>query len=76
MAVHGAQAVFNPREENWSKYSERFTFYRYFTTNGITTDTKKQAILLLPRTLNNFSFNELMVKVKEHRGPQPSIIVC
>ena len=34
IAVHGTLAAFNPREEDWSKYSERLTFY--FTTNRIT----------------------------------------
>ena len=34
MAVHGALAAFNPREEDWSEYSETLTFY--FTANGIT----------------------------------------
>ena len=44
MAVHGALAAFNPREEDWSEYYKRLTFY--FSANGITTDTKKRAILL------------------------------
>ena len=39
MAVHGALTAFNPREEDWSEYYERLTFY--FSTNGITTDAKK-----------------------------------
>lgn len=89
MAVHGTLAAFNPKEEDWSKYSKRFTFY--FTTNGIPTDAKKQAILLscrglvtfqllrsqiLPRALDDFSFDELVAKVKEHKELQPSLIVC
>ena len=88
MAVHGALAAFNPREEDWSEYSERLTFY--FSANGITTDAKKRAILLsccgpatfrllrslvLPRALEEFSFTELVAKVKEHKEPQPSVIV-
>ena len=44
MAVHGALAAINPQEEDWSEYCERLTFY--FTTNGITTDAKKRAVLL------------------------------
>ena len=39
MAVHGALAVFNPKEEDQSEHSEKFTFY--FTTNGIIKDAKK-----------------------------------
>ena len=89
MAVHGTLAAFNPKEEDWSEYSERLTFY--FTANGITTDAKKRAILLsccgmatfrllrsliLLRALNDFSFNKLVAKVKEHKEPQPSILVC
>ena len=88
MAVHGALAAFNPQEKDWSKYSERFTFS--FTANGITTDAKKRAIflsccgpatfrllriLVLPSALDDFSFDDLMVKVKEHKEPQPSVIV-
>ena len=85
MAVHGA---FNPIGKDWSEYSERLTFY--FTTNGITIGTKKRAILLsccgpvtfqllrsliLPRALADFNFDELVVKVKEHKELQPSVIV-
>ena len=88
MAVHGALAAFNPQEEDWSEYSERLTFY--FTANGITTDAKKRAVLLsccgpatfrllqslvLPGNLDDFSFEELMTKMKEHKEPQPSVIV-
>ena len=86
MAVHGVLAAFNPREEDWSEYFERLNFY--FSANGITTDAKKRAILLsccgpdfyirsliLPRALKEFSFNELMAKVTEHKDPQPSLIV-
>ena len=85
MAVHGALATFNPQEEDWS---ERLAFY--FTANGITTDTKKRAILLsccgpatfrllrslvLPKGLDKFTFDELVAKVKDHKEPQPSVIV-
>ena len=86
MAVHGALAAFNPQEEDWSEYSERLTFY--FTANSITTDAKKRAILLsccgpatfrllrslvLPSALDDFSFDDLVAKVKEHKEPQPVI---
>ena len=88
MAVHGALAAFNPQEEDWSEYSERLTFY--FTANGITADAKKRAVLLsccgpatfrllrslvLPKRLDEFSFDELVAKVKDHNEPQPSVIV-
>jgi len=85
IAVHGVLAAFNPQDEDWSKYVERLTFY--FTTNGITADTKKYAILLsccgpatfrlmrslvLLGALDDFSFDDLVAKVKE---PKPSIII-
>ena len=88
MAVHGALAAFNPQEEDWSEYTERLTFY--FTANGITTDAKKRAVLLsccgpatfrllrslvLPVSLDEISFENLVKKMKEHREPQPSVIV-
>ena len=88
MAVHGALAAFNPQEEDWSEYSERLNFY--FTANGITADAKKRAVLLsccgpatfrllrslvLPKGLDEFSFDELVAKVKDHKEPQPSVIV-
>ena len=88
MAVHGALAAFNPCEEDWSEYSKRLTFY--FSANGITMDTKKRAVLLsccgpaifrllrslvLPGKLDNFSFKELVTKMKEHKELQPSVVV-
>ena len=39
MAVQETLATFNPREEDWSEYAGRLSFY--FTANGITSDTKK-----------------------------------
>ena len=88
MAIHGALAAFNPQEEDWSEYTERLTFY--FTANGITTDAKKRAVLLscfgpatfrllrslvLPVSLDEISFENLVKKMKEHREPQPSVII-
>ena len=88
MAVHGVLAAFNPQDEDWSEYAERLTFY--FTANGITAGAKKRAILLsccgpatfrlmrslvLPGALDDFSFDDLVAKVKEHKEPKPSIIV-
>ena len=81
MAIHGALAAFNPQEEDWSEYTERLTFY--FTANGITTDAKKRAVLLsccgpatfrllrslvLPVSLDEISFENLVKKMKEHRA--------
>ena len=62
-----------------------------WTANGIATDAKKRAVLLsccgpatfrllrnlvLPSALDDFSFEELVTKVKQHKEPQPSVIVC
>ena len=44
MAVYSALVAFDPREEDWSEYYERLTFY--FSTNGIITDAKNRTILL------------------------------
>ena len=89
MAVHGALAAFNPQEEDWSEYSEKLTCY--FTANGIITDAKKRAILLsccapatfrllqslvIPSALDDFRFDDLVAKVKEHKESQSSVIVC
>ena len=88
MAVHGTLAAFNPREEDWSEYVERLSFY--FTANGITGHAKKRAILLssvgpptfclmrslvLPESLDSFSYDNLVSKVKTHKEPAPSVIV-
>ena len=88
MAVHGTLAAFNPREEDWTEYAERLTFY--FAANGITTEAKKRAILLscvgpttfrlmrslaLPGSLDSLSYDELVSKVKDHKEPAPSVIV-
>ena len=88
MAVHGTLAAFNPREEDWSEYAERLSFY--FAANGITTDAKKRAILLssvgpttfrlmrslvLPASLDSLSYDDLVSKVKNHKEPTPSVIV-
>ena len=86
IAIHGALETFNPTEKDWSEYSERLTFY--FTTYGITTDAKKRAVsyrlvtfrllqgLVLLGKLKKFSFEQLMTKMKEHKEPQPSVIIC
>ena len=88
MAIHGTLAPFNPREEDWSEYAERLSFY--FAANGITTDTKKCTILLssvgpttfrlmhslvLPTSLDSLSYDDLVSKVKNQKEPTPSVIV-
>ena len=79
---------FDPTTDEWSEYVERLQFY--FTANGIKDDSKKRAVLLsncgqstfrllrsivLPAPLTDFSFSELVSKMKAHREPRPSVIV-
>ena len=88
MAVHGTLAPFDPEEEDWVEYTDRLSYY--FTANGITDGAKKRAILIsccgpatfrlmkslvFPDQLSDFSFAQLVEKVKLHREPKASIIV-
>ena len=87
-AVHGSLAAFDSNTEEWTEYIERLEFY--FAANGITDGTKQRAVLLsccgpstfrlmrsivLPTPLTDFSFKELVAKMKAHREPKPSVIV-
>ena len=86
MAVHGTLAPFDPDEEEWVEYTDRFSYY--FTANGITDGARKRAILIsccgpatfrlmkslvFPEQLDDFSFQQLVEKVKLHREPKVSI---
>ena len=86
--VHGTLSAFDPAMDEWTEYIERLQFY--FTTNGIKDDSKKRAVLLsscgsatfqllrslvLPATLTEFSFSDLMSKMRAHREPRSSVIV-
>ena len=86
-AVHGSLAAFNSNTKEWTEYIERLEFY--FTANGITDGTKQHAVLLsccgpstfrlmrsivLPTPLTDFSFKELVAKMKAHQEPKPSVI--
>ena len=88
MAVHGTLAPFDPTEEEWVEYTDRLSYY--FTANGINDNAKKRAILIsccgpatfrlmkslvFPDELSDFSFAQLVEKVKLHREPKASIIV-
>ena len=88
IAVHGSLAVFDSALEEWTEYVERLEFY--FAMNGITDSTMQQAVLLsccgsstfrllrnfvLPAPLTDFSFQELVAKMKAHQEPKPSVIV-
>ena len=86
--VHGSLATFDSASEEWTEYVERLEFY--FVANGITDSTKQRAVLLscygsstfrllrslvLPAPLTDFSFRELVAKMKAHQEPIPSVIV-
>ena len=86
--VHGSFATFDSTSEEWTEYVERLEFY--FVMNGITDSTKQRAVLLnccgsstfrllrslvLPAPLTDFSFRELVAKMKAHQEPKPSVIV-
>ena len=88
MAVHGTLAPFDPDEEDWVEYTNRLSYY--FTANGITDGARKRTIfiscsrpatfrlmksLVFPDQLDDFSFQQLVEKVKLHREPKVSIIV-
>ena len=87
-AVHGSLAAFDSASEEWTEYVERLEFY--FAANGITDSTKQRTVLLsccgsstfrllrslvLPAPLTDFSFKELVTKMKAHQEPKPSVIV-
>ena len=87
-AVHGSLAAFDSTTEEWTEYIKRLEFY--FAANGITDAAKQRAVLLsccgpstfrllrslvLPTPLTEFSFKELVAKMKAHREPKPSVIV-
>ena len=88
MAVHGTLAAFDPDEEDWVEYTDRLSYY--FTANGIIDGARKRTILIsccgpatfrlmkslvFPEQLDEFSFQQLVEKVKLHREPKVSIIV-
>ena len=80
--VYRAISVIDPVTIKWSEYVERLQFY--FIANGIKSDCKKHAAflsngrpltfrlllnLLLPVPLTDFSFLDLVTKMKAHREP-------
>ena len=88
MAVHGHVSEFDPKKEEWKSYAERLSYY--FIANDITTDAKKQAVLLSASGSDTFeliqnllapvdpkdkSFDELVTLLENHYKPKPSEIV-
>ena len=88
MSVHSKIDVFDPAVEDWSTHIERLQ--HYFVANDITTEVKKQAVLLTVCGLETYSlachlvapakpgdkpFEEPVTAIKKHYSPQPSIII-
>ena len=88
MAKHGSIGEYKSEIEEWPAYAERLQ--HYFTANDVTNGDKKRAILLSvcgagtyglirslvqPKKPTEFSYSQLVEKVKKHYNPRPSAIV-
>ena len=88
MVTHGKINQFDPSHEAWATYVERLEFY--FIANGIEDPEKKRAVLLTvsgpatyklirnlssPKKPAEKSYDKLVVLVKSHYTPKPSVIV-
>ena len=86
--INGSLTAFDSASEDWTEYIERLQFH--FDPNGTSDVAKQRAVLLsccgssrfrllrslvLPTPLTELSFKDLVVKVKAHREPKPSVIV-
>ena len=87
MATHGHVGEFTGDSDDWTAYAERLE--HYFTANEVKTAAKKRAVLLsccgattyklirnltAPGKATDFTFEEIVKKVKEHHCPKPSQI--
>ena len=85
---HGSISAFDSSQEDWVEYAERLE--HYFVANGIDNADVQRAILFtsvgpstyrliktlsLPRKPTDYSFQELVTKVKTHFHPKPSPII-
>ena len=85
---HGSISTFDSSQEDWVEYAERLE--HYFVANGIDNTDVQRAILFtcvgpstycliktlsLPRKPTDYSFQELVTKVKTHFHPKPSPII-
>ena len=85
---HGSIIAFGSSQEDWVEYAERLK--HYFVANGIDNADVQRAILFtsvgpstyrliktlsLPRKPTDYSFQELVTKVKTHFHPKPSSII-
>ena len=88
MAVHGTLASFDLEVEDWTEYTDQLSYY--FIANGISDNAKKRAILIsccgpvifclikslvFPDSLTDFSFTQLVEKIRVHREPKTSTIL-
>ena len=84
MATHGSIGPFEPKEEDWTSYTERLE--QYFTANDVEDAGKQRAILLSvcgaatyklirsllhPEKPTSKSFDDLVKLVKDHHQPTP-----
>ena len=87
-AVFGTISEFDSKKEDWIQYVERLN--HYFTANQVDSQERKKAILptsvgpaayrllrklVAPQKLDEKTLKELVDKMKEHDGPDPSVIV-
>ena len=88
MAKHGSIGSYKQEVEEWPAYAE--CLQHYFTANDVTNGDKKRAILLSicgpetyglirslvqPKKPTEFSYTQLVKKVKKHYNPRPPAIV-
>ena len=85
VGLHGAVSKFDGNQEEWTEYVEQLE--HYFIANDIVEAKKKRAIpvgpatfwfiktLTLPGVPVDFTFEELVDKVRNHFNPTPSSIV-
>ena len=88
VGLHGTAPVFDSTQEEWEDYAERLD--SYFLANDIGDPAKKRAILVndvgpkmyrliktlcLPEKPQDYSFEEIVKRVKAHFHPKPSPII-
>ena len=88
LGLHGAVAVFDAAQDDWSEYIERLE--HYFTANDIVSEDKQRAVLFTavgpstyrlirslvsPAKVTEVSLGEIVGKARAHFNPKPSPIV-
>ena len=72
LGLHGAFAVFDAAQDDWSEYIERLK--HYFTANGPSTYRLIRS-LVSPGKVTELSLGEIVGKARAHFNPKPSPIV-